>query len=349
MSFDLLSPTLTARILFCGAVFGISLIPSARAQESLGGVGASIAGGATLGAAAGTGLTAGGATRGRGGAAGFDETDADLTGGTVVSDTTTTTTTTTVTTGNAPILQTFGLDSRRAVQQLLRPEPTRPQPTRVRRSPRGQARYVRATARQAPQTRTKVVTRKYRVPSIGWRGAYLPQDRYKFGKVWRYVSTEDAGVYFRPQDMARRRFNPNRVIGFRTWQDAMLAGYRPDPSSRPEPGAQIADLARLTRRQNLYRFVDYVYSGQVSPERFTATYNYARQVATSLNRTAYARPYISGTVDRVLQAAVEGNPNLIPRSVGGTRVAAAAPATATPGMGQSPTLPNAPTAPTAAP
>ena len=51
----------------------------------------------------------------------------------------------------------------------------------------------------------------------------------------------------------------NHVVGFRTWQEAMQAGYRPDPVSRPEPGAQIVHLAKLTPQSKaLQRFVEFV-------------------------------------------------------------------------------------------
>ncbi|MBV9468331.1 MAG: hypothetical protein JOZ57_03740, partial [Abitibacteriaceae bacterium] len=107
----------------------------------------------------------------------------------------------------------------------------------------------------------------------------------------------------------------NRVIGFASWQDAVLAGYRPDPVSKPEPGSQIAAIARLTRGPHLERYVEYIYSGQVAPATFAANYSYIQRVATTLNGYPHTRPLVGQTVDKVLAALLgEGQ---VPRYVGG--------------------------------
>ncbi|MBW3635512.1 MAG: hypothetical protein KY445_03470, partial [Armatimonadetes bacterium] len=136
------------------------------------------------------------------------------------------TTQTTVVTRTVTPLASGGRNGSALLNQLTA-VPFRPIPVRQRRTARGRAAYSRRVARMSPTARKKLVLQKYRIPPRGWLAAYLPADRYKFAKSWKYVSTETDRFYYRPQDMARRGFNANRVIGFRTWQDAMLAGYRP--------------------------------------------------------------------------------------------------------------------------
>jgi hypothetical protein len=199
--------------------------------------------------------------------------------------------------------------------QLLAP-PFRPTPENVRRSPRGQAAYSRRTTRMTPTERKKMVLRKYKIAPRGYLASYLPADRYKFAKSWKYVSTETDRFYYRPQDMARRRFNANRVIGFRTWQDAMLAGYRPDPVSKPEPGNQLAFLATMTRDEPLITTIEYAYAGQISPSVLTSTYNYVRQVKAVIDRHPQARQYQRETVNAILTAALTGDRSLIPKVFG---------------------------------
>ena len=192
------------------------------------------------------------------------------------------------------------------------PGPRVSAPTRVRRSPRAQARYVARVARLSKTQRTRVVRAKYRVAPIGWEAAYLPQDRFKFGRIWSFVSTETDRFYYTPSGMARKRFNPNRVIGFYSYSDALAAGYRPDPVTRPAPGQQIAQLARLYRGPELNDFVEYVYAGQIAPRNLTAIVNYALSVDRTL-RPTQARPYIGSTVAKVLEAALTGDTSSIPR------------------------------------
>ena len=226
------------------------------------------------------------------------------------------TTTTTTTASTAPLRQS-SVSGRTIIGQLRSSSPSRSTPVRRNLNSKQRAIEARRIAKMTPAQRKRMVQQKYEIPPVGWLSSYLPADRYKFGKVWQYVSTETDRHYYRPQDMARKRFNANRVIGFRTWQLAMLAGYTPDPVSKPAPGAQVLALSQYTTGPNFYRFVEYTYSGQVSPAQFEASYNYARQVGNALRNSPEGRKYLRNTLDRVFQAIVEGNPDLIPRTVGG--------------------------------
>ena len=226
-------------------------------------------------------------------------------------------TTTTTTAPAAPPVRQGNFNGRSIVSQLRAASTTRNIPVRRKLSAKQRAVEASRIAKMTPAQRKKLVLKKYDIAPVGWLSSYLPADRYKFGKVWQYVSTETDKRYYRPQDMARKRFNANRVIGFRTWQEAMQAGYTPDPASRPAPGAQILALSQYTSGPNFYRFVEYTYAGQVSPYQFEASYNYARQVGNSLRNSKEGRKYLRNTIDRVFRAIVEGNPDLIPATVGG--------------------------------
>ncbi len=225
-------------------------------------------------------------------------------------------TTTTTTTSSAPLIQS-SVKGRTIIGQLSSSSPNRPIPVKQKLTSKQRAIEARRIAEMTPAQRKKLVMKKYDIAPRGWLASYLPADRYKFGKVWQYVSTETDKRYYRPQDMARKNFNANKVIGFRSWQLAMLAGYTPDPVSKPAPGAQFLALSQYAKGPNFYRFVEYTYAGQVAPDQFEASYNYARKVANALRSSKEGRRYMSNTLDRVFQAIVEGNPNLIPRTVGG--------------------------------
>ena len=288
-----------------------------HAQETLAGIGAASGIGATLGAtASGGGLRARQMAQ-RGGApnAGIvgDEGGNPQFPGASSSTTTTQTTVTRITT---PLAGRPGSGAELLGQLLAPPSRSRATPTRTRRSARAQAAYARRVARLSPTARKKLVLGKYRIAPRGYLASYLPQDRYKFAKAWKYVSTETDRFYYRPQDMAARGFNANRVIGFRTWQDAMLAGYRPDPISKPEPGNQLAYLARLTRDEPLTQYVEYIYSGQVSPASVTSTVSYVRRVKAVIDRNPSARKYQRETVNSILMATLTGDASLIPRQLG---------------------------------
>jgi hypothetical protein len=204
--------------------------------------------------------------------------------------------------------------------------------TRRGRSARAQATYARRLAYLTPRQRSRSVLGKYRVPPIGWRAYYLPQDRYKFGKVWQYVTIEDDSAaypvkyYYKPNSSSMLRLlsvrprkgqpRANRVIGFRSWQDAMLAGYRPDPISRPEPAGDIVYLARLSRSPQLARYVEYLYAGQVTPSAHQFNMAYVRQVETVVNSRRDTRRYMRSTVAKVMGAVLGENP--LPTTVGAT-------------------------------
>ncbi len=295
---------------------------ASHAQETLGGLGAAGAMGATLGAAGAGSLSSGRITRNVGSGSGANADMGDSPDGTSGGSGSSGAPGAPGAAGGAaappakltpPRLQTFNDRSGDDyVRELLAsgPRPL-PAPNSRQRSPRGQARYSARVSRLSKKQRSREIQQKYRIPGVGWEAAYLPQDRYKFGKIWRFVSTEDDHFYYTPSAMAGKRFSPNRVIGFYSFQDALAAGYRPDPASKPAPGAQIANLARLSRGPELYRFVEYVYSGQVSPESFLGVYNYAMTVDSALRPTR-ARPYIGETVAKVLDAALTGDVASIP-------------------------------------
>ena len=224
--------------------------------------------------------------------------------------------TTAATASSAPLIQSSA-KGREIIGHLRSLSPNRPIPVKKNLSSRQRAIEARRIAKMTPAQRNAMVQKKYNIAPRGWLASYLPADRYKFGKVWQYVSTETDKRYYRPQDMARKSFNANKVIGFRTWQLALAAGYTPDPVSKPAPGAQVLALSQYAKGPNFYRFVEYTYSGQVAPAQFEASYNYARKVTNALRSSKEGRRYMSNTLDRVFQAIVEGNPNLIPRTVGG--------------------------------
>lgn len=300
---------------------------ASHAQETMGGLAAAGAAGATLGAVGAGGLSGSQATRGLppapGGMGGSMDGGPSFPGGPAMGGggmmggpgmggggTTTTTTTTAV---RPPAPEIYSGTGSSFVNELMAASRSRVPATRVvRRSPRAQARYAARVARLSKTQRTRGVQAKYRVAPVGWKAAYLPQDRYKFGKIWRFVSTETDRFYYTPSGMARRRFNPNRVIGFNSYQDALLAGYRPDPATRPAPGAQIAYLARLYRGPELDDFVSYVYAGQIAPGSLNSIVSYASSVERTLRPTR-ARPYIGSTVAKVLEAALTGDQSIIPR------------------------------------
>jgi hypothetical protein len=219
------------------------------------------------------------------------------------------------------------------LRELLEGSPrARPIPERQNLSPQQRATYARRVTRMTPAQRKRMVMQKYKIPPVSWLSYYLPQDRYKLtSKVWQYVSIEDddgkypVRYYYRPSapGMLRllsqrsprvRRYN--RVIGFHTWQDAMRAGYRPDPETRPEPGAQVAYLARVSRGPQLARYVEFIYGGQVSPRELTASVSYVRRVVRVVSSHAHTRPLVGETIGQILSAIMgEG---AFPRYVGGT-------------------------------
>lgn len=187
---------------------------------------------------------------------------------------------------------------------------------RVKRSPGAAAAYSRRLARMTPRQRSRMVLAKYKKPAIGYLAWYLPQDRYKVtSKVWQFVTTPNDRFYYRPWATSMQARNPSRVIGFHTWQDAMIAGYRPDPISRPEPAGQLAQIARYTRGPHLSTYFEYVYAGQITPSNFDSHVRYISYVANEVGRHAHTRKFVGSTVEQVLGALV-GEEDF-PRFVGG--------------------------------
>lgn len=310
-----------APVLFCGGLLVIG--GAASAQETLAGMGAAGAMGATLGATAGGSMSGMNAARGvgRGGAmdpesetssgdprAGSGAGDPRGGGGGGEAGA-----------AKAPPVVAKALNWGRTGQQYISelvsaPRVTRPIPERVKRTSKQQAAYSKRIAKLTPTQRKKLVMQKYKIPPRNWLASYLPQDRYKFGKVWKFVSTETSPYYFTPSEMTRLQFNPNRVIGFNSYQDALIAGYRPDPVSKPAPGNALAVIAGFTRGPELYTYAEYLYSGQISPAAFNATYAYILRINNALKPVSYARPYIPSTVAKVLEASITGDTSIIPTS-----------------------------------
>jgi hypothetical protein len=183
-----------------------------------------------------------------------------------------------------------------------------------------------------PAQRKRATQAKYQIAPKGWLGYYLPQDRYKVSsQIWQFVSIEDDSraypvrYYYRPWSASmlrllsqtpkngQRRYN--RVIGFRTWQDAMLAGYRPDPVSRPEPSGSIVYLARLARTPQLERYVEFIYSGQVRPADLDFSVRYVRVVERIVRSRPDTQPLMAATVGQAIGAIL--GENAPPTSVGG--------------------------------
>jgi len=319
------------------AVAGVTLPSTAQAQESLGGLGAASGISSSMNAqSAGSSSAAMNSARGSGGSgemgSGSEGSPGAGSGGSEGAA------------GGAGAAPVVTLEPRRwgpqrgsaFLSELLagrRPVRPIPAPLGKARSPRRQATLSRNLKKMPDRQRTAVVMEKYDVPPVGWLKLYLPEDRYKVtSKAWQYVSIEDdAGkypvrFYYRPwastmlqllqeRPSSRVPSRANRVIGFRTWQDAMIAGYRPDPVTRPEPGRQVAYLASLTRSPQLETYVEYVYAGQMTPETFTRNYSYIRQVATIVSSHKHTRPLLGQTIAQVLGAALgQGS---VPESVGG--------------------------------
>jgi hypothetical protein len=187
-------------------------------------------------------------------------------------------------------------------------------------------------ARLPRQTRSRVIASKYKKPPVGYLSYYLPEDRYKLTSgLWRYVTIEDdrarypVRYYFRPdsprflsivsQKPRGTQARYNRVIGFASWQDALIAGYRPDPVSKPSPGIELTNIAAMAPREDAAHYAEFLYAGQISPEEFQRTYAYILRVRRTINSRADTRRYLRPTIGQVLRAALgEGT---VPRSVGG--------------------------------
>ncbi len=189
--------------------------------------------------------------------------------------------------------------------------------------------YVRElrsrSTRRASRTRVALNRAPYRAPyrkyplrPRGWLSYYLQQDRYKFAvNLWNYVSIEDdrgrypVRYYYRPNSptfLALLANTPhgvrryNRVVGFKSWQDAMIAGLRPDPVSKPEPAPRVLQLAGLTRSDGAMRMIEAAYAGQMSPAQFNSSVDYVGQVARSVRANRATRALAPRTINQVVLA-----------------------------------------------
>lgn len=236
------------------------------------------------------------------------------------------------------------------LNELMRGGRTRSRSSRVgrrryRRGRNGRRIYISESPRRefanAPN-RSRAVAARYKFPRRGVLASYLPEDRYKVvSGLWRFVSIEDDAnrypmrYYYEPGSsrfltiLAGRARGTNgvprpaRVIGFKTWQDAMAAGYRPDPSSRPDPASGLAYLANVARGPQVGRYAGFVFAGQIPPSSFNATVNYVRQVARIANSRRDTKPLLGATAGRVLGAAL--GEEALPTEIGVRAVVTVAP------------------------
>ena len=175
---------------------------------------------------------------------------------------------------------------------------------------------------------------KYKVPPRNWLSFYLPQDRYKITlNIWRYVSIEDdrgrypVRYYYRPNaptflsllaNAPRGIVRPPRIIGFASWQDAMIAGYRPDPVSKPEPALGVLALGRLSESSSVMRYIEATYAGQIAPNDFRNGVGYAQQIARVVSSRRDTRSKTRPVVAQAVGALLGENP--FPTSVTGIPV-----------------------------
>lgn len=316
------------RIVWTAGVVLAGVLP-AQAQETLAGVGAAGGIAAGMGAISATNITAGSATKkvpGVNGTGGFEERGGGGGGGSAARSGGAA-----PLIGNTPIVRFNSITGQTFVGELLHTgAATRPTAVHHLRGPRGQSANATRLAYSTPQSRSHTILGKYQLKPVGWRAYYVPADRFKLGNMWKYVSIEDdAGdypvrYYYKPNSLAMLRLlsntprrgplRANRVIGFHTWQDAMLAGYRPDPVSRPEPAPDVVHLAQLSSSPQLDRYVEYLYAGQVVPASHDYNMKYVRNIEKIVNSKPYSRPYMKETVRQVIGAILGENP--LPTSVG---------------------------------
>ncbi len=187
-------------------------------------------------------------------------------------------------------------------------------------------------ARLPQKTRSQIIASKYKKPPVGYLSYYLPEDRYKLTSgLWKFVTVEDDRAiypvkhYFRPdsprflsivaQKPRGSQARHNRVLGFSSWQEALIAGYRPDPISKPAPGLELATIAGMAPREEASHYAEFLYAGQIPPEEFRRTYAYMLKVRGVINSRADTRKYLRPTMGQILLAALGEGP--VPTSVGG--------------------------------
>ena len=149
--------------------------------------------------------------------------------------------------------------------------------------------------------RHQTVLSKYIKPARGWLAYYLPQDRYKVtSHVWRFTTTPNDKFYYNPWVLATKRRPAGQVIGFNTWQDAMIAGYRPDPVSLPAPGRQLATLASYSKGDMMQKFIEFTYAGQINPIVFDEDYKYVMSVARAVESSKHWNYLLTSTVEQAI-------------------------------------------------
>lgn len=145
------------------------------------------------------------------------------------------------------------------------------------------------------------VLAKYIKPARGWLGYYLPQDRYKVtSKIWQFTTTPNDKFYYDPWVLATKHRPAGQVIGFHTWQDALIAGYRPDPVSLPAPGRQLAILASYSQGDMMQKFIEFTYAGQINPAVFEEDYRYVMRVAHTVESSSHWSYLLEPTVDQAI-------------------------------------------------
>lgn len=159
------------------------------------------------------------------------------------------------------------------------------------------------------------VLAKYRKPARGWLAYYLLADRYKVtSHDWRFTTTPNDKFYYDPWVLATKHRPAGDVIGFHTWQDAVAAGYRPDPSSLPAPGRQLALLASYSQGPMMEKYIEYTYSGQIPPTTFDANYRYVTIVAHQVKASKKWSYLLAPTVEQAIGATL--GLNLPPAYIG---------------------------------
>ncbi len=149
-----------------------------------------------------------------------------------------------------------------------------------------------------------------------WINFYQRSDRSRVTNgTWKFVTTPEDRYYYRPWAPAIRLRNPSRIIGFNSWQDAMVAGYRPDPDSWPDPAPQLLYISTLTNSLEFAHYVEFVFAGQMTPATFNSNFKYIRYVENLANQREDTRKEKSLTISLIVGAALGYND--VPRYIGG--------------------------------
>lgn len=163
--------------------------------------------------------------------------------------------------------------------------------------------YARGSAGKGRHHRN--VLAKYRKPAHGWLAYYLLADRYKVtSHDWRFTTTPNDKFYYDPWVLATKHRPAGDVIGFHTWQDAVIAGYRPDPASLPAPGRQLALLASYSQGPMMEKYIEYTYAGQITPIVFDANYHYVAEVAHQVKSSKTWSYLLAPTVEQAIGSTI---------------------------------------------